>query len=116
ELHPYFNQEALVQYNTSKGIVTQAWRPLGRASSVIDDENLVEIATKHNKIIPQVILKWHIQNGVVPIPKSTTVSRQLQNMDIFDFYLDSNDIEKINALIRTDGRRKGQDPATYEEF
>lgn len=116
ELHPYFNQEALVQYNTSKGIVTQAWSPLGRASSVINDENLVEIATKYNKTIPQVILKWHVQNGVVPIPKSTTVSRQLQNIDIFDFSLDNNDIEKINALTRVDGRRKDQDPAIYEEF
>lgn len=116
ELHPYFNQREMVKYNVSKGIVTQAWSPLGRASNVINDEKITEIADKHNKTIPQVILKWHIQNGVVPIPKSTSVARQFQNIDIFDFYLDSDDLEKIDTLTREDGRRKDQDPAVYEEF
>lgn len=116
ELHPYFNQREMVKYNASKGIVTQAWSPLGRASNVINDEKITEIADKHNKTIPQVILKWHIQNGVVPIPKSTSVARQFQNIDIFDFYLDSDDLEKIDMLTREDGRRKDQDPAVYEEF
>ncbi|ATH60127.1 MULTISPECIES: aldo/keto reductase [Staphylococcus] len=116
ELHPYFNQREMVKYNASKGIVTQAWSPLGRASNVINDEKITEIADKHNKTIPQVILKWHIQNGVVPIPKSTSVARQFQNIDIFDFYLDSDDLEKIDTLTREDGRRKDQDPAVYEEF
>src|SRR5699024_1705239 len=116
ELHPYFNQREMVKYNASKGIVTQAWSPLGRASNVINDEKITEIADKHNKTIPLVILKWHIQNGVVPIPKSTSVARQFQNIDIFDFYLDSDDLEKIDTLTREDGRRKDQDPAVYEEF
>lgn len=116
ELHPYFNQREMVKYNASKGIATQAWSPLGRASNVINDEKITEIADKHNKTIPQVILKWHIQNGVVPIPKSTSVARQFQNIDIFDFYLDSDDLEKIDTLTREDGRRKDQDPAVYEEF
>ena len=116
ELYPYFNQREMVKYNASKGIVTQAWSPLGRASNVINDEKITEIADKHNKTIPQVILKWHIQNGVVPIPKSTSVARQFQNIDIFDFYLDSDDLEKIDTLTREDGRRKDQDPAVYEEF
>ena len=116
ELHPYFNQREMVKYNASKGIFTQAWSPLGRASNVINDEKITEIADKHNKTIPQVILKWHIQNGVVPIPKSTSVARQFQNIDIFDFYLDSDDLEKIDTLTREDGRRKDQDPAVYEEF
>ena len=106
----------MVKYNASKGIVTQAWSPLGRASNVINDEKITEIADKHNKTIPQVILKWHIQNGVVPIPKSTSVARQFQNIDIFYFYLDSDDLEKIDTLTREDGRRKDQDPAVYEEF
>lgn len=116
ELHPYFNQKAMIQYHNDKGIITQAWSPLGRASEVINDKDIATIAEKYNKTIPQIILKWHVQNGVVPIPKSTSVSRQIQNKDIFDFYLESEDLEKIDALTQQDGRLKGQDPATYEEY
>lgn len=116
ELHPYFNQKELVQFNTDKGIVTEAWSPLGRASSVINDENIAAIAEKYNKTIPQIILRWHVQNGIVPIPKSTSISRQLQNIDVFDFSLTDEDLAKINDLTQPDGRLKGQDPDNYEEF
>ncbi|MBU0437589.1 aldo/keto reductase [Staphylococcus succinus] len=116
ELHPYFNQKAMIQYHNEKGIITQAWSPLGRASEVINDKDIATIAKKYNKTIPQIILKWHVQNGVVPIPKSTSISRQIQNKDIFDFYLESEDLDKIDALTQQDGRLKGQDPATYEEY
>lgn len=116
ELHPYFNQKAMIQYHNEKGIITQAWSPLGRASEVINDKDIATIAEKYNKTIPQIILKWHVQNGVVPIPKSTSISRQIKNKDIFDFYLESEDLDKIDALTQQDGRLKGQDPATYEEY
>ncbi|RIN31978.1 aldo/keto reductase [Staphylococcus succinus] len=116
ELHPYFNQKAMIQYHNEKGIITQAWSPLGRASEVINDKDIATIAEKYNKTIPQIILKWHVQNGVVPIPKSTSISRQIQNKDIFDFYLENEDLDKIDALTQQDGRLKGQDPAIYEEY
>ncbi|MGO2206183.1 MAG: aldo/keto reductase, partial [Staphylococcus xylosus] len=64
ELHPYFNQEDMISYHNDKGIITQAWSPLGRASEVINDKDIEEIATKYDKTIPQVILRWHIQKGV----------------------------------------------------
>ena len=95
ELHPYFNQKEMIQFNKEKGIVTEAWSPLGRASTVINDENIATIAEKYNKTIPQIILRWHVQNGVVPIPKSTSISRQIQNKDVFDFALTDEDLEKL---------------------
>lgn len=116
ELHPYFNQEDMISYHNDKGIITQAWSPLGRASEVINDKDIEAIATKYDKTIPQVILRWHIQKGVVPIPKATSVARQIQNKEVFEFTLEHEDIEKINTLTQKDGRLKGQDPAVYEEF
>lgn len=116
ELHPYFNQKDAIKYHEEKGIITEAWSPLGRASEVIHDKNIEQIAEKYNKTIPQIILKWHVQNGVVPIPKSTSNARQIQNLDIFDFYLESEDLHTIDNLTKSDGRLKDQDPAKYEEF
>ena len=116
ELHPYFNQQDMIRYHNEKGIITQAWSPLGRASEVINDKDIEVIAEKYDKTIPQIILRWHIQNGVVPIPKATSIARQIQNKEVFDFTLEHDDIEKINALTQKDGRLKGQDPAVYEEF
>ncbi|WP_436952149.1 aldo/keto reductase [Staphylococcus shinii] len=116
ELHPYFNQQAMISYHNEKGIITQAWSPLGRASEVINDKDIEVIAEKYDKTIPQIILRWHIQNGVVPIPKATSIARQIQNKEVFDFTLEHDDIEKINELTQKDGRLKGQDPAVYEEF
>ncbi|WP_426381626.1 aldo/keto reductase [Mammaliicoccus lentus] len=116
ELHPYFNQKDAIKYHEEKGIITEAWSPLGRASEVIHDKNIEQIAEKYNKTIPQIILKWHVQNGVVPIPKSTSNARQIQNLDIFDFYLESEDLHTIDNLTKSDGRLKDQDPADYEEF
>ncbi|SCT06911.1 aldo/keto reductase [Staphylococcus caeli] len=116
ELHPYFNQQDIIKFHQEKGIITQAWSPLGRASEVIKDKDVAVIAEKHNKTIPQIILKWHVQNDVVPIPKSTSIARQIQNKDIFDFTLEEQDMDAINQLTQKDGRLKGQDPAIYEEF
>ena len=116
ELHPYFNQAEQRAYNASKGIVTQAWSPLGRDNASTDEDIILEIAEKHGKSPAQVVLRWDVQQNVLPIPKSTHVGRQAENLDIFDFKLTDDEIEKINSITRPDGRNKGQNPVEYEEF
>ena len=116
ELHPYFNQAEQRAYNASKGIVTQAWSPLGRDNASTKEDIILEIANKYGKSPAQVVLRWDIEQNVLPIPKSTHVGRQAENLAVFDFNLTTEEIEKINSISRSDGRNKGQNPAEYEEF
>lgn len=116
ELHPYFNQAKMRQYDQDHGIVTMDWSPLGRASSVLKNETLLELAKKYNKSVGQIILRWEHQLNTIPIPKSSSPVRQRENLNIFDFEISNSDMEKINSLTKPDGRNKNQDPAVYEEF
>ncbi|WP_281974700.1 aldo/keto reductase [Halobacillus litoralis] len=116
ELHPFFNQEEQRIWHEEKNIQTQSWSPLARASEVIENETIGSIADAHNKTITQVILRWHYQLGSIPIPKSSSPERQLENISIFDFSLSDEEMGRIAELTRPDGRIKDQDPATYEEF
>ena len=116
ELHPYFNQQAQRDYDQAHGILTQDWSPLGRASEMLQNETLKEIAAHYHKNVGQLILRWELQLGTLPIPKSSTPSRQAGNMDVFDFEISAADMATINGLSQVDGRLKNQDPAVYQEF
>lgn len=116
ELHPYFNQEEQRAYDASKGIITQAWSPLGRGNEATKEEAIAEIAEKYGKSPAQVILRWQVQLGVLPIPKSGHAGRQLENIDLFNFELTEKEMQAISALSRKDGRNKDQDPSRYQEF
>lgn len=116
EFHPYFNQQELREYNNTQNILTQAWSPLGRASALLKDPVLVELAKKYHKNIGQLVLKWEISLGVLPIPKASSYARQKGNLDLFDFEISSSDMQRINDLTKPDGRINNQDPAVYQEF
>lgn len=116
ELHPYFNQQAQRDYDQAHGILTQDWSPLGRASEMLQNETLKEIAVHYHKNVGQLILRWELQLGTLPIPKSSTPSRQAGNMDVFDFEISAADMATINGLSQVDGRLNSQDPAVYQEF
>lgn len=116
ELHPYFNQQELREYNNTQNILTQAWSPLGRASAILKNPVLVELAKKYHKNIGQLVLKWEISLGVLPIPKASSYARQKGNLDLFDFEISSSDMQRINDLTKPDGRTNNQDPAVYQEF
>lgn len=116
EMHPYFNQSEQIAFDKSKGILSEAWSPLGRASAVLKEKVLASIAETHRKSISQIILRWQIQLGIMTIPKSSSVSRQMENIDIFDFNLSLEEVQKINALTKKDGRTANQDPAVYTEY
>lgn len=116
ELHPFFNQEEQRKWHEEHHIVTESWSPLARAKDVFGNKTIKQIADKHSRSISQVILRWHYQLGAVAIPKSASTERQLENISIFDFSLDKEDMNTINNLSRPDGRMWNQDPAVYEEF
>lgn len=111
ELHPYFNQQAQRDYDQAHGILTQDWSPLGRASEMLQNETLKEIAVHYHKNVGQLILRWELQLGTLLIPKSSTPSRQAGNMDVFDFEISAADMATINGLSQVDGRLNNQDPA-----
>ncbi|AHB09351.1 2,5-diketo-D-gluconic acid reductase B [Zymomonas mobilis subsp. mobilis str. CP4 = NRRL B-14023] len=116
ELHPYFPQEEQRAWDKAHGIVTESWSPLGRASKLLQDDTIKKIADRLGKSIPQIILRWHVQLGAIPIPKASSKERQIENLSLFDFELSPQDVEIIATLARPDGRLADQDPARYEEF
>ena len=116
ELHPYFNQEEQRTYDAAHGIVDEAWSPMARGNHVFTDPVLQDIAKSYGKTVTQIILRWHLQLGDIPLPKATSEAHQLENLAVFDFTLSEDDMNRINALSRPDGRNKDQDPRYYEEF
>lgn len=116
ELHPYFPQDTQLAYHRTHGIVTQAWSPLGRKTRLLDEALLKTIAARHARSPAQIVLRWHVQHGSLPIPKSASAVRQRDNLRIFDFALSNEDMAGIARLARTDGRIAGQDPAQHEAF
>ena len=116
ELHPYFPQQEQRRANRERGILTQAWSPLLRGNELFREQAIVGIAARLGRTVAQVILRWHVQLGVEPLPKAASPKRQVENLALFDFALSAEDMAAIAALARPDGRLRGQDPATYEEF
>jgi 2,5-diketo-D-gluconate reductase A len=110
ELHPRFQQAGLRRFHDEVGIVTEAWSPLGQGS-LIDDNTIGKIASRHGRTPAQVMLRWHVQQGNVVIPKSVTPERIEENFRIFDFELGDEDMRAIAPLDSDDGRL-GPDPAT----
>ncbi|MGM9966084.1 aldo/keto reductase [Rummeliibacillus sp. TYF005] len=97
EFQPRLTQIEVREYCKKHGIQVEAWSPLMNGE-ILNDPTLVEIAEKYNKSTAQVILKWDLQNDVITIPKSMTPSRIRENLNIFDFTLTDEDVEKISAL------------------
>lgn len=116
ELHPFFPQDTQRAFDADHGIVTQAWSPLGRANDLLKNKAIQTIAERLGKSIPQVILRWQVELGVIPLPKASSDARQVENLSVFDFALSDEDKASIASLARADGRTADQDPATYEEM
>ena len=110
ELHPRFQQRALREANAERGVLTQSWSPLGQGQ-LLADPVIAAIAAKHGRTPAQVIIRWHVDSGLVVIPKSVTPARIVQNFGVFDFQLDAEDKAAI-AGLDTDGGRIGPDPLT----
>ena len=115
ELHPLFPQEEMRTVNESLGIRTESWSPLGKRSAPFDQAPVQAAAEAHGVSPGQVILRWQVQLGAVPIPKSATPERQRENLDVFGFELDDAEMAGISALAQPDGRLFGGDPDHHEE-
>ena len=107
ELHPWLQQHDLRAFGAAHGIATESWSPLARGR-ILDNSALVRIAARHGVTPAQVTIRWHLQSGLVVIPKSVTPERIRSNFDVFDFELDAGDLASI-AGIET-GERTGSHP------
>jgi len=112
ELHPRFQQHPLRALHGRMGIVTQSWSPLGQGG-LLGDPVIGRIARRLGRSPAQVVIRWHLQEGLSPIPKSAHPDRIRANFEVWDLTLDENDMEAIARLDRRDGR-VGPDPATAE--
>lgn len=99
ELHPYYTQELALQTMKDYDVVPEAWAPLGGGRyHPFENEMLKEIACKYKKTVGQVLLRWNMQRGVVVIPKSSHVERIIENINVFDFTLNDEEMKKIASL------------------
>ena len=110
ELHPFLQQKPLRAFHKKHGIVTEAWSPLAQAQA-LKNPALVKLASRHRRTPAQIVLRWHLEQDIVAIPKSATPARIRENAAIFDFKLGPEDYAAIAALDR--GRRIGPDPDTF---
>jgi diketogulonate reductase-like aldo/keto reductase len=116
ELHPYFPQVDLLAKHAELGIVTQAWSPLGKRQAPYGEPVVVEAAARLGVTPAQVILRWHLERGTLPLPKSATPSRQVENLAVDGFTLLPEEVAAITALAREDGRLFDGDPERHEEM
>jgi diketogulonate reductase-like aldo/keto reductase len=112
ELHPHLQQGESRAHHAQHGIATEAWSPLGQGKGLLEVPAIVAIARKHERTPAQIVLRWHLQLGNVVIPKSVTPSRIRENIEVFDFELDAEDMAAISAL--DESRRIGPDPASFD--
>ncbi|MFF5126648.1 aldo/keto reductase [Streptomyces syringium] len=112
ELHPNFPQAELRALHARHGIATEAWSPLGQGKGLLADPVIGRIAAKHGRTAAQIVLRWHLQLGNVAIPKSVTPSRIRENIDVFGFELDDEDLTAIAGL--DNGTRLGPDPDEFD--
>jgi 2,5-diketo-D-gluconate reductase A len=112
ERHPYLLNDGVRAYGESQGIATQAWSPIAQGQ-VLGDPVITGIADHLGRSPAQVVLRWHIQHGSIVFPKSTTPARIQENLELFDFELEAQDIARIDALHRGEAGRTGPNPDTF---
>lgn len=113
ECHPYLAQNELKEFCAKHDIFVEAWSPLDQGGEVLQDDVIIKLAESHRKTPAQVVLRWHLQNNSIVIPKSVTPSRIQENIDVFDFELSPQEMDQINGINRN--RRKGPNPNEFNK-
>ena len=116
ELHPRFPQAHMREVHERLGVRTEAWSPMGKRRAPLEEPAVTAASEAHGVSPGQVILRWHVQLGSLPIPKSADPQRQAQNLDVFGFELTEAEMGAISGLAEEDGRLFGGDPDTHEEM
>lgn len=116
ELHPLFPQDAQRDADAQRGILTQAWSPMGKREAPFDAAPVVAAAQAHDATPGQVILAWHLAVGSLPLPKSTSPQRQQENLAAAEVALTAAEVSAIAGLAREDGRLFDGDPDLHEEM
>jgi diketogulonate reductase-like aldo/keto reductase len=101
--------EGMRMFHSQYDIATESWAPLGQGGALLRDEEILRIAKKHRKTAAQVVLRWHLDGGLVAIPKSANPERIRENFNVFDFRVDNEDMEFLDAIDNPQGRI-GPDP------
>lgn len=113
ESHPRFCNQKLIDYCINKGITVEAWCPLGgTGSKLLQNGTIVRLAGKYGKTAAQIVIRWHIQRGVIVFPKSAHKERMESNMEVFDFELSDEDMELIGQLDKN--KRVGANPDCFD--
>jgi 2,5-diketo-D-gluconate reductase A len=116
QIDPAIQRQDQRHYDEQHGILTESWSPLGGpGAALLDDPTITTIAAARQRTPGQVVLRWHVQQGIVTIPKASHVDRLRQNLDVFDFALSDDDMARI-ATLATGKRVNDQSPLTWEEF
>lgn len=97
EIHPFSTKNNIINYCKDNNIKVVAWSPISRGR-VLSNDLMIDLSQKYKKSIVQIVLRWHMQKGVIPIPKSSNENRIKENMDIFDFEISSEDMKAIDSL------------------
>jgi diketogulonate reductase-like aldo/keto reductase len=116
ELHPYFPQEEMRRVDADLAILTESWSPMGKRQAPFAEPVVKAAAEAHGVSPGQVVLRWQLQLGNLPIPLSRNPDRQRENLDLDGFELTDDEVAAISALARPDGRLFGVDPDTHEEM
>ena len=115
EIHPGFTQKEMVKYCQGNNIQVIAWSPIMRGR-LFTEPLMIELSEKYNSTITQIILRWHIQNDIIPIPKSSNNDRIKENLDIFDFEIEKEDMLKIDSLNRAENVSGVPDDSNYLKY
>jgi 2,5-diketo-D-gluconate reductase A len=100
QLNPYVVRETERSYHVAHGIFTEAWSPIGKGRDLLGEPAVVSLAERHSKTSAQVVLRWHVQQGLIPIPKTSNPQRLVENADVFDFELTAEEMATLSALDR----------------
>jgi 2,5-diketo-D-gluconate reductase A len=113
EVNPYFSNDPLRSFGREHGIITEAWSPLAQGAA-LSEPAVLQVAARRERTAAQVIMRWHIERGDIVFPKTMSPARMRENLAVFDFALEADDLAALATIDRGPGGRTGADPDTFD--